>query len=75
MVRNPPNGFRLDQDALSISNNSMRKLNLNAAPTVAVIGKAFFGTGHALKSHINRRKHMPRYAAWEIHPVMKLDVR
>jgi len=51
---------------------STRKLNLNDTLTVTVIGKAFFDISHALKGHFNRRKHMPGYAAWEIHPVMKL---
>jgi len=51
----------------------MRKLNVNDAPTVTVIGKTFFDISHALKGHVNRRKHMPSYAVWEIHPVMKLE--
>jgi hypothetical protein len=28
--------------------------------------------GHAPKDQSNRRKYMPDYAVWEIHPVMKL---
>jgi hypothetical protein len=28
--------------------------------------------GHAPKDQSNRRSHLPGYAAWEIHPVMKL---
>jgi len=31
--------------------------------------------GHAPKDQSNRRKYMPDYAVWEIHPVMKLDVK
>jgi hypothetical protein len=39
-------------------------------------GKAFFDVGHSLKDHrSNRRSHLPGYAAWEIHPVMKLTVQ
>jgi hypothetical protein len=30
--------------------------------------------GHARKDQSNRRSHLPGYAAWEIHPVMKLHV-
>jgi hypothetical protein len=31
--------------------------------------------GHAPKEQNNRRKYMPDYAVWEIHPVMKLTVQ
>jgi len=31
--------------------------------------------GHAPKDQSNRRKYMPGYAVWEIHPVMKLNVQ
>jgi hypothetical protein len=44
-------------------------------PIVSVIGKAFWDIGHAPKDQSNRRKYMPGYAVWEIHPVMKLAVR
>jgi hypothetical protein len=40
-----------------------------------VIGKACFDVGHARKDQLNRRNYQPGYAAWEIHPVMRLDVR
>jgi hypothetical protein len=42
---------------------------------VAVIGKAFFDIGRAPADHSNRRTDLQGYAAWEIHPVMKLDVQ
>jgi hypothetical protein len=51
-----------------------RKLTLNEAPTVTVIGKAFWDIGHAPKDQSNRRKRLPQYAVWEIHPVMALHV-
>jgi hypothetical protein len=51
---------------------SARKLTLDQTPVVTVIGKAFFDIGHAPKDQSNRRKYMPGYAAWEIHPVMKI---
>jgi hypothetical protein len=41
---------------------------------MTVIGKAFWDIGHA-PNQINRRKWLPDYAVWEIHPVMKLDVQ
>ena len=44
-------------------------------PIITVVGKAFWDIGHAPKDQSNRRKYMPGYAAWEIHPVMKLDVK
>jgi len=49
--------------------------NARRAPTVTVIGKAFFDIGHAPADHSNRRTDLQGYAAWEIHPVMKLDVK
>jgi hypothetical protein len=40
-----------------------------------VTGKAFFDVAHSLKDQKpNRRSHLPGYAAWEIHPVMKMEV-
>jgi len=45
---------------------------IDQAPIVTVIGKAFFDLGHAPKDQSNRRKRLPNYAVWEIHPVMKL---
>jgi len=43
-------------------------------PPITVIGKAFFDIGHSLKDQSkNRRRNLPGYAAWEIHPVMKLE--
>ena len=44
------------------------------SPIITVIGKAFWDVGHAPKGQSNRRKYMPDYAVWEIHPVMKLNV-
>jgi hypothetical protein len=44
-------------------------------PIIKVIGKAFFDIGHAPADHSNQRTDLQGYAAWEIHPVMKLDVK
>jgi hypothetical protein len=55
--------------------SSAKKLTLNQTLVVTVTGKAFFDVGHSLKDlRLNRRSHLPSYAAWEIHPVMKLDI-
>jgi hypothetical protein len=49
--------------------------SLNEAAVITVIGKAFWEVGHAPKDGSNLRKHLPGYAVWEIHPVMKLTVQ
>jgi hypothetical protein len=54
---------------------STKKLKVANPPIITVIGKAFWDTVHAPKDQSNRRKYMPGYAAWEIHPVMKLTVQ
>jgi hypothetical protein len=54
---------------------SGRKLRIIQPLIITVIGKAFFDIGHAPADHENRRTDLPGYAAYEIHPVMKLDVR
>ena len=54
---------------------SAKKLTFGQSPIITVIGKAFWDVGHAPKEQSNRRKYMPDYAVWEIHPVMKLDVK
>jgi hypothetical protein len=45
---------------------------LIGAPIITVTGKAYWDVGHAPKDQSNRRSHLPGYAAFEIHPVMKL---
>jgi hypothetical protein len=52
---------------------SGRKLKLTAPRTITVIGKAFFDINHAPADQSNRRTDLQGYAAWEIHPVMKLE--
>jgi hypothetical protein len=55
---------------------STKRLKVIKPPIITVIGKAFFDIGHSLKDQSkNRRSHLPDYAAWEIHPVMKLEVQ
>jgi hypothetical protein len=53
--------------------SSARKLKVDQLPVITVVGKAYFDVGHAPKDQSNRRKYQPGYAAWEIHPVMKLN--
>jgi hypothetical protein len=54
---------------------SGRKLKGFQPPIITVVGKAFFDIGHAPADHSNRRTDLQGYAAWEIHPVMKLTVK
>ena len=53
---------------------SGRKLKLTQPPIITVIGKAFFDIGHAPADQSNRRRDLEGFAAWEIHPVMKLEL-
>jgi hypothetical protein len=46
---------------------------INETPIITVVGKAFWDMGHAPRDQSNRRKYMPGYSVWEIHPVMKLE--
>src|SRR6266478_882744 len=55
--------------------SSARKLKLIETPIISVVGKAYFDVGHAPKDQSNKRSHLPEYAAWELHPVMKLNVQ
>jgi len=53
---------------------STRELTINETPIITVIGKAFWDGGRAPKDQSNRRKRLPQYAVWEIHPVMALQI-
>ena len=52
-----------------------KTLKFGKSPVITVIGKAFWDVGHAPKDQRNKRKYMPDYAVWEIHPVMKLTAQ
>jgi hypothetical protein len=67
--------FNLTRTRFPLHIRSERKLALNEALIVTLIGKAFWDIGHAPKDQSNRRKYMPGDAVWEIHPVMKIDVQ
>ena len=54
--------------------SSAKRLKIANPPVVTIVGKAFWDVGHAPKDQSNRRKYMPDYAVWEIHPVMALHV-
>ena len=60
---------------IGTSGGSAKKLTFGQSPIITVIGKAFWDVGDAPKDQSNRRKYMPDYAVWEIHPVMKLMVQ
>ena len=55
--------------------SSAKRLKIANPPVVTIVRKAFFDLGYAPKDQSNRRNHQPGYAAWEIHPVMKIDVQ
>jgi hypothetical protein len=42
---------------------------------ITVVGKAFFDISHAPADQSNQRTDLEGYAVWEIHPIMKLDVK
>ena len=54
---------------------SGRKLKITEPRIITVTGKAFFDINHAPADQSNRRTDLQGYAAWEIHPVMKIDVQ
>jgi hypothetical protein len=55
--------------------SSKKCWNVNDPPIIMVVRKAFFDVGHPLKDQrSNRRSHLPGYAAWEIRPVMKIEL-
>jgi hypothetical protein len=54
---------------------SARKVNVTDPPIITVVGKAFWDVGHAPTDQSNHRKYQPDYAAWEIHPAMKLTLQ
>jgi hypothetical protein len=67
--------FSWTQAKFPFHTSSAKKVNVTDPPIITVVGKAFFDIGHSLKDQSkNRRSHLPGYAAWEIHPVMKIDV-
>jgi len=67
--------FDWTQTQFPFHTSSARKLNITNPPIITVIGKAFFDVGHSLKNQSNRRRYQPNCAAYEIHPVMKLEVQ
>jgi hypothetical protein len=68
--------FSWTQTRFPFHTSSAKKLNVTNPPIITVIGKAFFDIGHSLNDQSqNRRRNLPDYAAWEIHPVMKLTVQ
>ena len=66
--------FSWTRTRFSFHTSSAKKLNVTDPPIITVTGKAYFDVGHAPKDQSNRRKYLPGYAAWEIHPVMKIEL-
>jgi hypothetical protein len=50
-------------------------LEMREPHITTVTGKAFFDIDHAPADRSNRRTKPKKYAVWEIHPVMKLDIQ
>jgi hypothetical protein len=63
----------LDSHTVSFSHWRCEEAAFSQSPIITVIGKAYWDVGHAPKDQSNRRKYMPDYAVWEIHPVMELE--
>jgi hypothetical protein len=74
MVLNSQTHFQLDANTISSAHSLTKKPHDTEAPTLTVLGKAFFDFRHAPKDQLNRRSHLPGYAAYEIHPKMALHV-
>jgi hypothetical protein len=53
---------------------SGRKFKITELRIIAVTGKGFFDSNHAPADQSNRRTDLQGYAAWEIHPVMELQI-
>ena len=47
-----------------------RRLPVNGAPIITIVGKAFWDIGHAPSDQSNTRKRLPDYPVWQIHRVM-----
>jgi hypothetical protein len=54
---------------------SGRRLKFHQPMIITVVGKSFFDVGHATADHSNRRTDLEGHAAWEVYPVMKLEVK
>jgi hypothetical protein len=66
--------FQLDANAIPHAHSLDERTCDQRSADHTVIGKAFWGVAHARKDQSNRRKRLPQYAVWEIHPVMALYV-
>jgi hypothetical protein len=55
--------------------SSAKRLKIANPPVVTIVGKAFCDIRDAAKDQSNRRSHQPGCAAWEIHPVMKINLQ
>ena len=72
-IRQTVFGWTTQQFPFSVK--TAHTLKIRDPHVITVTGKAFYDIGHAPADHSNRRSKPEGYAVWEIHPVMKLDVR
>jgi hypothetical protein len=60
--------------SIIVHKKTAHTLKIREPHVITVTGKAFYDIGHAPADHSNRRNSPKDYAAWEIHPVMALQV-
>jgi hypothetical protein len=66
--------FGLTKTKFPFNVRADQTLTISHAPVITVTGKAFFDITHAPKDQSNKRTDLAGYAAWEIHPVMKVKM-
>jgi hypothetical protein len=67
--------FGWTMQSFPFSFKASERLEIREQHVITVTGKAFYDIAHAPKDQSNRRSHLPGYTAWEIHPVMKLEIQ
>jgi hypothetical protein len=68
------NHFQLDPNAIPFSHSLNKRTYDQRNADHHSRWQGFWDIGHARKGQSNRRKRLPQYAVWEIHPVMALHV-
>jgi hypothetical protein len=64
--------FSWTQTRFPFHTSSGKKLTLNQTPVITRYRQGLFRC-RSFSQRSNRRSHLPGYAAWEIHPVMRLE--
>jgi hypothetical protein len=66
--------FAWTTQSFPFSFKESQRLEMRETHIITVTGRAFFDVDHAPADHSNRRTKPKKYAVWEIHPVMALQV-